>query len=83
MKANCHNIMFPTTTSRLSTRGFLILCRKTLRTGKGRINADTAVLVSLVAKLYAPSAVRHLAPDRGIPLPTIIQYGSAVTAIRP
>ena len=64
-------------------RGFLILCRKTLRTGKGRINADTAVLVSLVAKLYAPSAVRHLAPDRGIPLPTIIQYGSAVTAIRP
>lgn len=83
MKANCHNIMFLTTTSRLSTRGFLILCRRTLSTGKERINADKVVLVFLAAKLYVPSAAQHLAPDRGIPLPTIIQYGSAVTAILP
>ncbi len=83
MKANCHNIMFPTTTSRLSTRGFLILCRSTLSTGKERINADTVVLVFLAAKLYVPSAAQHFVPDRGIPLPTIIQYGSAVTAILP
>lgn len=51
MKANCHNIMFPTTTSRLSTRGFLILCRSTLSTGKERINADTVVLVFFSSKI--------------------------------
>lgn len=52
--------------------------------GSYKSNGEWKDAVLVVSKASRRTVLhRCLFPDRGIPLPTIIQYGSAVTAIRP